>query len=85
MPRRRFSSICIWRCNSISSANSSSPVYLNVMVLANSEYRKDNGNVGPVLIWLNLLTIRSADDDLGGNGAARGEELLATSAAVGVA
>lgn len=32
------------------------------MFLANSEYRKEHGNVGPVLTWLNLESKEEVDD-----------------------
>jgi predicted lactoylglutathione lyase len=32
------------------------------MFLANSDYRKDYGNVGPVLTWLNLESKEEVDD-----------------------
>jgi predicted lactoylglutathione lyase len=32
------------------------------MFLASSEYRKENGNVGPVLTWLNLDSKEDVDD-----------------------
>jgi predicted lactoylglutathione lyase len=32
------------------------------MFLANSEYRKQSGNVGPVLIWLNLESKHEVDE-----------------------